>query len=95
MAVYVDTIGATAPSAKWRYKQSCHMFADTSEELDAMAERLRLRPQWKQDPFTPSEHYDLVASKRAEAIGYGAVSVERRFFVEVIERKREAGRNEV
>ena len=72
MAVYVDPLFATKSRRGWRYRQACHMTADTSLELDDMAERLGLRPEWKQHPLTCREHYDLTASKRAQALEHGA-----------------------
>jgi Protein of unknown function (DUF4031) len=75
MTVYVDELFNTVGmSAKWKYKQSCHMKADTEEELHAMAAKLGLKREWCQYPDNPiKRHYDLTASKRALALKYGAV----------------------
>jgi hypothetical protein len=51
----------------------CHLTADTIEELEAMARRLNLNPKWIQDAKEVSVHYDLVPSKRSQAIKLGAV----------------------
>lgn len=57
----------------------CHMMADTREELDAMADRLGLRRQWRQHSGRPTEHYDLRgAAKREAAIAAGAVAMSSR-----------------
>jgi len=73
MTVYVDDL------ARYPGKQpacfrlgSCHMMADSLEELHAMAEKIGLRREWFQDhPFHP--HYDLTASRRVAALHAGAV----------------------
>lgn len=88
MAVYVDPLFNTKPNQKWPYRTACHMWADTSDELDEMAEQLGLAPHHKQNPFDPEEHYDLVGTKREQAIDLGAREVDWREFPRAIERKR-------
>ncbi len=75
MSVYVDELFNTAGmSEKWRFKQSCHMPADTEAELHAMAAKLGLKREWCQYPDNPiRRHYDLTASKRALALKHSAV----------------------
>jgi hypothetical protein len=83
MAVYVDK--AMHP---FRGMMMCHMLADSLEELHAMAARLGLRREWFQgDASTP--HYDLSQPKRALAIAYGAIEIDRRKTVEIIRRLRQ------
>lgn len=51
---------------------SCHLTADTTEELHVFAKRIGLKRSWFQDhPLHP--HYDLTAKKRHAAILRGAV----------------------
>lgn len=70
MSVYVDTL----TDYGWRLGPSCHMYADTLEELHVMAQRLGMKRRWFQnDPRLP--HYDLVATRRAIAIQFGAKEV--------------------
>lgn len=74
MTVRVDELrvwpGAWGPFRRG----SCHLMADTEEELHAFAERLGLRREWYQDhPLHP--HYDLVPSRRTRALELGAVFV--------------------
>lgn len=81
MSVYVDeSFDATPENAQARRHgtQWCHMIADTDEELHAMARRLGLkRSYFQHNPRTPwHDHYDIVPSKRAKAIEYGAVPLE-------------------
>ena len=61
----------------WRLGPSCHLIADTLEELHEMARKLRMRPQWFQaSPPHRVPHYDLVESKRTKAIQLGAIDGE-------------------
>lgn len=63
----------------------CHMVADTLDELHAMAQALGLKRRWFQEhPALP--HYDICQSKRAQAIGLGAVEIGRK---ELVKRIRE------
>lgn len=78
MSVYVDDfrIPATVPNGRrsvtgvW-----CHMTADTSEELMAMAAKIGLRPQWIQYAGTWKEHFDVTEPKRRQAVAAGAIEV--------------------
>jgi hypothetical protein len=80
MTVYVDTPMDFSTESSPRCFQgvkSCHMYADTLEELHAMAFRLALRRDWFQNSPTLA-HCDLVPSKRAAAVRLGAVEQDRR-----------------
>ena len=78
MAVYVDPLFSatprTAQARSWGNRW-CHLVADTPEELLAMMARLGLRASYLQDAGTWGEHCDLVPSKRALAVRYGAVEL--------------------
>jgi len=50
----------------------CHMIADTSDELHAMAVRIGVRRRWCQNRGTYREHYDICLAKRALAVKAGA-----------------------
>lgn len=55
--------------------QWCHLWADTLEELHAMAKKVGMRAEWfQQDARLP--HYDLVPPRRAEAVRLGAIEFE-------------------
>lgn len=83
MSVYVD-------SAFHRYgrMKMCHMLADTSEELHAMATRIGVPRKWVQHEGTPREHYDICSSARQKALVFGAQVVDSRGIAEVLRRKR-------
>lgn len=77
--VYVDALiifgGDDAPNC-FCNKQSCHMYADTLDELHAMALCIGLKRSWFQNSPT-LKHYDLTPSKRALAVSSGAVEHNR------------------
>lgn len=74
MSVYVDPLLEHNGSATFRWKQSCHMYADSLEELHAMADLIGMKRRWFQNrPHLP--HYDLVEARRAKAVANGAVEV--------------------
>ena len=70
MSVYVDW-----PLLPFRGKQYCHMIADSHDELESMARRLKLSPSWIQKPGTRYEHYDLAPVKRDRAVRFGAQEI--------------------
>jgi len=74
MSVYVDDLTVSLKSRNWPYSHSCHLVADTVEELHYFAGRMRLEPAWFQNkPELP--HYDLIKGKRLLAVKLGAVEV--------------------
>lgn len=71
MAVYVDDMQAAFGRMKM-----CHMFADSHEELVAMADTIGVARRWIQYPGHPvKEHFDICLSKRALAVRAGAQEV--------------------
>lgn len=76
MAVFVDDM-----KAPYGRMIMCHMGADTTEELLAMADRIGVARKWIQHPGTWREHFDVCQSKRALAVQAGAIEVTQRDFV--------------
>jgi hypothetical protein len=72
VAVYVDDM--RAPFGRM---VMCHMLADTTDELLAMAVRIGVDPKWIQKAGTHREHFDVSLAKRALAVEAGAVEVTR------------------
>lgn len=80
MAVYVDSM--RAPFGRMKM---CHMWADTREELFAMADRIGVARKWFQRPAGTGlpgmvaswEHFDIALSKRAIAVRNGAIETDR------------------
>lgn len=56
---------------------SCHLMADSEDELHAFAKRLGMKRSWFQERVH-FPHYDLTAGKRAKAVKFGAVEVQLR-----------------
>ncbi len=69
--VYVDNMQASFGPMKM-----CHMIADTTKELNAMADKIGVQRKWIQYPGTWQEHYDVCLSKRKLAVKYGAKEIE-------------------
>ncbi len=72
MSVYVDPL----INYGWRLGPSCHLWADSVEELHAFAGRLGMHRSWFQDKDLP--HYDLTEGRRLLAVMLGAVQLGRR-----------------
>jgi hypothetical protein len=80
MAVYVDKL----VDYRWRLGPSCHLIADSVEELIEFAVSIGLRPEWFQPKSSP--HFDLTAEGRAEAVRNGAIELTNR---ELVQKLRE------
>jgi hypothetical protein len=89
MAVYVDALEDWGWVMCGRRVLSCHMFTDTLDlaELHAMAAAIGMRRTWFQDKAA-APHYDLVASRRADAVARGAIQVDRRGSSEIWKARR-------
>ena len=53
----------------------CHLIADSTAELLAMADVIGVDRKWIQHPGTHREHFDIAMSKRRLAIEAGAVPI--------------------
>ena len=83
MAVYVDDM-----QARYGRMIMCHMAADTTEELLALAAKIGINRRWIQHAGTWKEHFDVCLSKRARAIEFGAIPVTRRDFAKFVMARR-------
>lgn len=81
MSVYVDDMAAAFGNMVM-----CHMWADSDEELLAMADKIGVQRKWIQGHQTLSFgkyknaswiHFDIAKSKRALANKYGAIQTDR------------------
>lgn len=76
MSVYVDD--ALIPFQAFpgaRTMLMSHMWADSREELDAMAGRIGVQRKWIQYPDDPARmHYDISKGKRELALKHGAIA---------------------
>ncbi len=78
MSIYVDPISKCAKKAgfsRWRWDESCHMFADSLEELHRFAAMIGMKRSWFQMGRTGIPHYDLTRRRRVEAVKAGAIEL--------------------
>ena len=94
--VYVDKLTACTPVKKWKYKTSCHLWADTLEELfEFIDEKM---PAWFNKKWLHRsvlikdkiffDHFDLTRSNRLIAVQGGAQEVDTKFLIEFCKNKR-------
>jgi hypothetical protein len=83
MAVYVDNMQASYGRMKM-----CHMVADSTAELLAMADRIGVARKWLQKAGTSHEHFDIALSKRALAVSAGAIEVSMMEIGRIIRARR-------
>lgn len=88
MAVYVDDMHLT-PMGQFGRMKMCHMVADTTDELLAMADRIGVQRKWLQHAGTPREHFDIATSKRALAVAAGAIEIRMSDTGRIVRAKRE------
>jgi hypothetical protein len=82
MAVYVDNLRDYG----WRHGPSCHLIADSVEELMEFAVRMGMRKEWFQAKSTP--HFDLTADGRKLAVELGAIELDNRRLIGKIRELR-------
>lgn len=83
MSVYVDH-----PIYRLGRMHMCHMLADSTVELLAMADRIGVQRRWLQKPGQPDEHFDVCKAKRALAVAAGAKEVTGRDVARMIMSRR-------
>lgn len=84
MTVYVEAIMHHGWILQGRRVRSCHLVADTLEELHVFAASVGMRRSWFQEKRLP--HYDLTETRREMAVLCGAVELSRRDFVTFMRR---------
>jgi hypothetical protein len=87
VSVYVDPLLPVHSNAKWRWDTSCHLMADTPEELHQFAASLGIAQRWFQNRVD-FPHYDLHPEQRGKAIEAGAIPLSRREFVTKVRELR-------
>lgn len=83
MAVYVDDM-----EAKFGRMVMCHMLADTTDELLAMADKIGMARRWLQKPGHYQEHFDVCKTMRVRAVSLGAIEIDRSGLADILKRKR-------
>jgi hypothetical protein len=89
MAVYVDNM-----RVKVRGMVMCHMLADSTEELLAMADRIGVDRRHLQDAGTYREHFDICLTKRAAALEAGALGLSMSEVGRMLWERRDAARGQ-
>ena len=85
MVVYVDNT-----RNKFKHMIMSHMWADTDEELHAMATKVGLKRVWFQrPPHAKWKHYDLCQEKKCMAIRLGAIETDKYGASEYIAQKEQ------
>ena len=79
MTVYIDELRQWPTSIRCFKAGSCHMFADSIDELHAFAKQIGLKRGWFQDERHP--HYDLTPARRERALALGATETTTREFL--------------
>lgn len=82
MAVYVDNLRDYG----WHRGPSCHLIADSVDELIEFAESIGLRREWFQPKSSP--HFDLTAVGREIAVSNGAIELDQRQLVKKLRELR-------
>ncbi|HOX22773.1 MAG TPA: DUF4031 domain-containing protein [Elusimicrobiales bacterium] len=80
--VYVDALHPCAPTLRWPFTASCHLYARDLNTLHDFAARLGLKRSWFQGN-AKLPHYDLTGNKRAQAVRLGAAEREIREVMDV------------
>lgn len=75
MAVYVDPL----IDYGWKLGPSCHLTADTEDELHEFALKIGMKRSWFQHSKGKEiPHYDLVRTRRKLAVSKGAIELTMR-----------------
>lgn len=85
MSVYVDTM-----KAPFGRMIMCHMIADSTEELIAMAKRIGVAPKWIQQRGQYGEHFDVCLSAKKKAIARGAKEITWRELGMMLQARKQA-----
>lgn len=75
--VYVDPLMNHGWKLRGKSVKSCHLFADSLDELFELADKIGLKRSWFQDN-SRLQHFDITESKRIQAIEAGAVELDKR-----------------
>lgn len=93
MSVYVDPLCNHGWVLRGKPTQSCHLFADSVDELKKFAVAKLVVPlSWMQVADAPGkiDHFDLTPYMRKKAVKAGAVELSRKEAVKVWRQKHDA-----
>jgi hypothetical protein len=78
MSTYVDTLAKCKPGPGWRHTSSCHLIADSTNELIVFAHRIHCKVGWLKASRKGVHHFDLAPKLRELAVQNGAEEISRR-----------------
>lgn len=78
MPVYVDRLYYHGFKLYGVNRASCHLFADSLEELYHFGDALGLKREWIHKSNMGIPHYDISNNKRKKAIEQGAIYLQKR-----------------
>ena len=79
--IYVDWLMNHGWKMHGKYIKSCHLFADTGEELIEFSKKIGLKKNWLQKGSLL--HFDLTESKRKLAVKNGAEELTKDTFKKI------------
>jgi len=90
MSVYVDDLMSWGWVMYGKKVKSCHLTADSEQELLEFGRKLGFKDKWLMRPKKPWKpmHYDLVESKRVRAIELGAKPITFKDVMALIKKKK-------
>jgi len=92
--VYVDEVRKCRPFGPQAWTTSCHLFADTEDELHEFAESMGMRREWFQDhERRERRHYDLPEYRREVALELGASEIRARDWLRQARQTLRPGRD--
>ena len=77
--IFVDKLRSCLRNKNWPYDKSCHLFADSIEELKIFAVVIGLKKSWFQDNKR-LPHFDLTEGMRVRAVNGGAIEMPNKEF---------------
>lgn len=89
MAVYVDKLRTHHHISRLGYRDWCHMLADTTEELLAMAKAIGLPQYAIQNQDSYKEHFDLLPRMRKKAVDRGAIEIGKREVASMLHQRKQ------
>lgn len=88
MTVYMDQLKPQGMKLYGKHVESCHLMADSVQELQEFARRIFLKDNWLQARHGQTPHYDITRSKRLLALEAGAVDATDNDFLRLVHHYR-------
>ena len=86
MSAYVDTLSKCEKRLGWRHTSSCHLIADTTDELMRFATSIGCKVEWAKTSRKGVLHFDLSPKMRELAAAKGAKEINRHQLAAMLRR---------